>query len=1515
MMRRRVRTWRGRSGKPYFAEALEPRCMLSVQPVQPIGIGTADSSPAGFTPYNGIVVFAADGSQGRELWRTDGTTAGTQLVADLYPGGTSQSTNSSGPSSFTPFNNAVYFTATDAQGIELWKTDGTFAGTSVVKALHASSVNTMTVVQNRLMFFVGSTLWSSDGSTTGTAAVTGPLAGVGPIVSAGPYAYFIGNDGTHGYELWRTDSTFTTATMVVDLWPGGNQSSITNLCAVGTRALFQASDGTHGTQVWASDGTAINTVALTPTTISPFNLTPAGTQGFFLNDTGSAVILYRTDGTVGGTAMVTTMYPNLGAGAPQQMTGFNNQLFFSFPGTGTGTELWKSNGTAAGTIIVKDIAPGATSSNPGSLTIVGNWLYFFANDGAGKNGLWKTDGTTAGTTFFGNPAYPITSPATANGEVIYAGRSWGGTEPFANDGTAAGTIQLADINLNAAPQAQFGNGIRVGNYVYFNGPTPGYPSGAAGLWRTDGTTAGTICLGATSANAPGIDFANQAVVGPDGHLYYISIYGALCTSDGTVAGTRIVKAIDNYPPNGTFMAVGGNLMYFDARGPGIPAGTDALWRTDGTDAGTVQLPVYGLNLLRTGAQLGNYFYIGAPVPAGSSNSQGLWRTDGTVAGTSVVLQPDGTLIQPGSGVNVVAASQSAVFFTAGVGAGAPLCATNGTVAGSVQLPVGTAGGITSIVFSGTFYYTVGFNGSNNLWKSDGTVAGTVVVANLDGGQPATQQVQLQMITVGNVFYFNGGSLWKSDGTTAGTAQLFTAGSTTQPNNVEHMYAAGSTLYFQSYNYNNFTSVTSFDWWRTDGTPAGTVLDTPTTGGGPLAVTPLAGIDNAYGPALLVAVGTTFGAPTLARMSPGVTLGAIQGQIYQDVNNNGRFDAVDGALAGRQVYLDMNGNGQLDDGEDWVYSDGQGAYWFGAMAAGTYTVRQVLPTGWVQTSNGGGGSSVTVGNTVVSGANLGSAETVPVANPGGRYVVLANGQITLDATQSFSRAGAITLYEWAFNFDPNQPFVVSATGLHPNYVALATTGSWLIGLRVTDSTGQTSTTVGTYVQVVPPDSVTGRVFEDANHNGISDAGESAMRGVTVYADLNLNGIPDAAEPSAVTDITGTYVLPGLAHGTYALREVVPPGYGQTGPTGYTASATPSDVSIVTASAFANVTVTAVTMDAVYLSLLNAHLGQPGTFANGDLNGDGTVDTSDLLVFNENSGHPVGGLLNGRSGADSITLAEDIDHEHIDWTMGGSSGQIMVNDSRGLTINGGGGSDLITLDFSSGGGPLPKTFHINGTFTVSGLQGVNRLAGAAIDIGQSTVFLSYGAGTSPASQIQQALARGFNGGSWNGAASPTLGVIASTAAATGPLNAFAVGFADSADGLVAGQPANTVEVRYTVSGDTNLDRIVDSTDAITMARNYLIAGKTNWDLGNFNYDGTINLSDAQILQKNFNAKFAGTAFVSTATVAITSLPPSASQDPGPTSATTTPHSPQADPSDNSAVSDKTKHNTRHGKRRRA
>jgi autotransporter-associated beta strand protein len=139
----------------------------------------------------------------------------------------------------------------------------------------------------------------------------------------------------------------------------------------------------------------------------------------------------------------------------------------------------------------------------------------------------------------------------------------------------------------------------------------------------------------------------------------------------------------------------------------------------------------------------------------------------------------------------------------------------------------------------------------------------------------------------------------------------------------------------------------------------------------------------------------------------------------------------------------------------------------------------------------------------------------------------------------------------------------------------------------------------------------------------------------------------------------------------------------------------------------------------------------------------------------------------------------------------------------------------------------------------------------DVNNNHIFINYGSGADPIASIAALLATGFNGGLWNGA-----GGITSSAAAANHLS-YGLGYADSADaGNPAGLPSGTIEVKYTLLGDANLDGTVNGVDFGILAANFN-KGVTGWDKGDFNYDHAVNGVDFGFLAANFNKGASGTA----------------------------------------------------------
>lgn len=223
-----------------------PTNAASSDPQQMTEVGTGETRTAYFT--------ADDGVTGRELWRTDGSLAGTGRLKDFAVGAAS-----SNPSNLTAgggaFTNTLFFTV-DSDGVngqELWKSNGALDGsdTVMIKDIGGSPTN-FNAVGSTLFFTIGNTLWKSDGGEAGTVAVQTFNSLTGPLVSAGTLVYFVADDGGGaGTELWKSDGANTS--LVHDVNPGAAGSEPANLLAVGSRVYFSADDGTYGREPWRTD--------------------------------------------------------------------------------------------------------------------------------------------------------------------------------------------------------------------------------------------------------------------------------------------------------------------------------------------------------------------------------------------------------------------------------------------------------------------------------------------------------------------------------------------------------------------------------------------------------------------------------------------------------------------------------------------------------------------------------------------------------------------------------------------------------------------------------------------------------------------------------------------------------------------------------------------------------------------------------------------------------------------------------------------------------------------------------------------------------------------------------------------------------------------------------------------------------------------------------------------------------------------------------------------------------------
>ncbi|MGZ3457553.1 MAG: ELWxxDGT repeat protein, partial [Archangium sp.] len=597
--------------------------------VADIAPGPIGSSPSRFFPMRGLTYFTAtDGSHGVELWRTDGTTAGTFLLADIRPGPAG-----SQPSGFVELNGWIFFSANDGvKGNEPWRTDGTAEGTVLVRDITlgsgSSDPTAFTELGGQLYFLAtgpGGTrqLWRTDGTQAGTVRLGANLTVQNvPPVKSGRTLFFAGDDGTGGSELWKTDGTDAGTVRVKDILPGPSGSAPAQLAAFGGAVYFVASDGVTGRELWKTDGTEAGTqlvlelVAGNNSVEKPDSLVPTSTRLFFMmrDSSNTESALYATDGTATGTQKLVD-FKALGGKGPLLMTANGSTLYFTGYEPTVGAELWTSDGTVSGSKrIGNDLFPGnrVTDPAPHAFAVMGDTVYFVATaPGTGLTPefpaiptLWKTQGDVSNTIPVGAELKPTQGSDPApfaawNGALYFTTFEQDATAKlWRTDGTAVGTRALVDI-VPSAPQPVTAP-LGLSTLTPLNGALyfAAIPSTTVGyqLFRTDGTDTGTAVVTprltlSTEASFP-IELASYG-----GFLFFAgkdSTNGIeLWKSDGTDTGTVLVKDVyagssaSSRPSRFTPLSTPtGDALYFVTRDGSVGR---ELWKTDGTDTGTVRV--------------------------------------------------------------------------------------------------------------------------------------------------------------------------------------------------------------------------------------------------------------------------------------------------------------------------------------------------------------------------------------------------------------------------------------------------------------------------------------------------------------------------------------------------------------------------------------------------------------------------------------------------------------------------------------------------------------------------------------------------------------------------------------------------------------------------------------------------------------------------------------------------------------------------------------------------------------
>jgi ELWxxDGT repeat protein len=307
---------------------------------------TANYHFKSFVKLGNQLVFKVRNSTSYNLWKTDGTTIGTSMIKDFQ--------DKEFCSNLCELNGNIYFLTryndpnTNNITHELWKSDGTLVGTLVVQVWFNSN-NFSNCFNNKIRSFNNKIFFSgfeSNGSTIGTIQTNVYLPNESESCFYNNYIYYKGSDG----KIWKSDGSNSGTTLAVDFPALGN---------------FYV----HNGWIYFSGG-----------------YTGIGQSG---NE------LCKTDGTATNTSIIKDINIGYNSSFPNSFNSLNNQLLFLANDGIHGNELWGTDGTNTGTNLIKDIKIGSLGISFESSAVHNNQLYFSSS--VIQRGVWKTDGNEINT--------------------------------------------------------------------------------------------------------------------------------------------------------------------------------------------------------------------------------------------------------------------------------------------------------------------------------------------------------------------------------------------------------------------------------------------------------------------------------------------------------------------------------------------------------------------------------------------------------------------------------------------------------------------------------------------------------------------------------------------------------------------------------------------------------------------------------------------------------------------------------------------------------------------------------------------------------------------------------------------------------------------------------------------------------------------------------------------------------------------------------------------------------------
>ncbi|GGD69656.1 hypothetical protein GCM10011514_37200 [Emticicia aquatilis] len=655
-------------------------------------------------------------TDGIDLWRTDGTTFGTIFLKGLF-------TSSEVETTFLDIEGVFYFISftdnTSNRTEQLWKTDGNtvnyLANLTSEPRYFASQrfirLNNQLIIEHFKVIPSGYTniieLWKSNGTIAGTSKYTEYDAGYrstsnfSEFLEINGVLYFNGSDTNKG-ELWRTDGTQYGTYAISNFASNGDNSNprgfnnINNqLIGLGyieyqTR-LFRVGASNYaekiiipnktyynvvsyfaklnnqlyftiGKDIWQTDGINSSLFYTHNSTYEVYKFHTTNDKLFFTgkNDLNQEKFFVYD----GNAAIDLATYQTESSFVFQKILGqTSNIIFFLAYDDIHGYEIWRTDGTQNGTFLLKDVNTEQASSSPKNIISAGNKIFFLARNEKTGVELWETDAITSATSL--HHEFTIDSTQNFNGLVSFNGKGYvmtNGTELWeirptgvykirseGRESSYPANFTLSNNRLFFTFKDVFGielwsmigtSAFKVKTINFSWGSNPKFLTDVNGtlffsanseysgdeLWKSNGESSGTVKVKEITAGSSSTIF--NYFFNANGTLLFITDNGKkLWKSNGTDVGTIILKNFGSGIIYNKFVNYNG-FVYFAANDP---IQGEGIYRTDGNIIELIK-PL-SLNL----SSQNNFEIVVFKDYLFFKANNMLWRTDGTNIGTNIFL--------------------------------------------------------------------------------------------------------------------------------------------------------------------------------------------------------------------------------------------------------------------------------------------------------------------------------------------------------------------------------------------------------------------------------------------------------------------------------------------------------------------------------------------------------------------------------------------------------------------------------------------------------------------------------------------------------------------------------------------------------------------------------------------------------------------------------------------------------------------------------------------------------------